>query len=128
MLWNKADNTTKATTKIGKQSEQLAAEYLTKKGLTVVKSNFHCRFGEIDIIAKDGNTFIFIEVKYRSNVNYGGAISAVSPSKQEKIKKSAQIYLQQHALNEYNTACRFDVIAMQGQLNSPEITWLTNTF
>lgn len=125
MFWNK---TTNATTEIGKQSEQLASEYLIKNGLTIIEKNFHCRFGEIDIIAKDSQTIIFIEVKYRSDVNYGGAISAVSASKQEKIKKSARIYLQQQALNEYNTACRFDVIAMQGQLNSPEITWLTNAF
>lgn len=128
MFWNKTSNKTKATTEIGKLSEQLAAKYLIKNGLTIIETNFHCRFGEIDIIAKNDKTLIFVEVKYRSDVNYGGAISAVATSKQEKIKKSARIYLQQQALNEYNTACRFDVIAMQGQLNSPEITWLTNAF
>lgn len=123
MFWNKT-----ATTDIGKQSEQLAAAYLVQNGLTIVESNFHCRFGEIDIIAKDAEVIIFVEVKYRNDISYGGAISAISPSKQKKIKKSARIYLQQHALNEYNTACRFDVIAMQGQLNAPDITWLTNAF
>lgn len=128
MFWNKTSNKTKATTEIGKLSEQLAAKYLITNGLTIIETNFHCRFGEIDIIAKNDKTLIFVEVKYRSDVNYGGAISAVATSKQEKIKKSARIYLQQQALNEYNTACRFDVIAMQGQLNSPEITWLTNAF
>lgn len=123
MLWNKA--TTKNT---GDIAESIAKEYLLANGLEIVTQNFHCRFGEIDIIAKHINDFVFVEVKYRQKQHFGGAISAVSSSKQEKIKKSARIYLQQQQLNEYNTACRFDVIALDGELTQPQITWLTNAF
>lgn len=123
MLWNKLTTTNK-----GQCAEQLAAKFLRSNGLKVLTQNFHCRFGEIDIIAQDNNTIIFIEVKYRKQTSFGGAISAVPVSKQQKIIKSAQIYLQQAALNEYNTACRFDVIALQGSFSQPDINWLTNAF
>lgn len=127
LLWNKSAPT-KTTKSIGDQAEQIAKEYLISQGLTIVTQNFHCRLGEIDIIAQLADCFIFIEVKYRQQAKFGGAISAVSQQKQEKIQKSARIYLQQQQLNEYNTACRFDVIALDGDLSQPKITWLSNAF
>lgn len=127
MLWSK-DSAKASTKQIGDQGELIAKRYLLAQGLKIVTQNFHCRLGEIDIIAKSADCFIFIEVKFRHQNQFGGAISAVSASKQDKIKKSARIYLQQQQLNEYNTACRFDVIALDGDRNQPQITWLTNAF
>lgn len=94
----------------------------------MLNSKFHCRFGEIDLVMKEQATIVFIEVKYRKNDLFGGAVSAITPTKQQKIIKTAAFYLQQCGLKEYNTACRFDVIAVTGGANYPEITWLKNAF
>lgn len=127
MLWNKVSGKP-SSKQIGDNGELIAKRYLLAQGLEIVTQNFNCRLGEIDIIAKSADCFIFIEVKFRHQNQFGGAISAVSATKQEKIKKSARIYLQQQQLNEYNTACRFDVIALDGDRKQPQITWVTNAF
>ncbi|WP_077288142.1 YraN family protein [Cognaticolwellia aestuarii] len=124
MLWNNKAST--VTT--GKNSEQLAAHYLAQQGLLLQICNFQNRAGEIDLIMTEHDTWVFVEVKYRKNSHFGGALAAVSVKKQQKIKQCAAFYLQQAGLNEYNTPCRFDVIAMQGDINNPEITWLKNAF
>lgn len=113
---------------IGKVTEQLAANFLETQGLVLKTRNFHNRRGELDLIMTEADTWVFIEVKYRQHSHFGGAISAISASKQQKIKQCAAYYLQQAGLNEYNTSCRFDVIALQGNINNPEITWLKNAF
>lgn len=112
----------------GQTSEAFAIEYLIRNKLKFVTKNFHSRQGEIDIVMLDGQTYIFVEVKYRKNNNFGGAISAVSYNKIQKIRKCATFYLHQHDLNEYNTQCRFDIIALEGDINNPQITWLKNAF
>lgn len=124
MSWIKK-STSRAT---GKITEQFAKQYLMQQGLTFVAQNIHCRQGEIDLVMQEGNIFVFIEVKYRKNSNFGGAIAAVSKTKQDKIKYSATFYLHKMNLNEYNTPCRFDVIALEGDINQPQVTWLQNAF
>ena len=112
----------------GQITEQLAADYLTKQGLVLRTSNFHNRAGELDLIMTEQDTWVFVEVKYRRNSSFGGAIYAVSAQKQKKIRQCATYYLQKAGLNEYNTACRFDVVTLQGDINNPEINWLKNAF
>jgi len=73
-------------------------------------------------------TLVFVEVKYRKRKDFGGAISSISQSKQQKIRKCAIFYLQKSGFNEYNTPCRFDVVILQGDINNTEITWLKNAF
>jgi len=124
LAWNK----TPTSQSKGKASEGFAQQYLTQQGLLFIDKNFHCRKGEIDLIMKDGDTLVFIEVKYRKNNNFGGAISAVSQSKQQKIKHCVAFFLHKANLNEYNTPCRFDVIALEGDINQPQVTWLKNAF
>jgi len=124
LLWNKK----KSTREIGSQTELFAEQYLIQQGLTTVDKNIHCRQGEIDLIMQDGDTFVFIEVKYRKSANFGGAIAAISVSKQKKIKHCAAFFLHKAQLNEYNTPCRFDVIALEGDINKPSVTWLKNAF
>jgi putative endonuclease len=109
-------------------TELFAEQYLTQQGLVPVTKNFRCRLGEIDLIMRDGNTYVFIEVKFRKNSVFGGAISAISANKMNKIKHTATFYLHQAGLNEYNTACRIDVIALEGNINKPSINWLKNAF
>ncbi|MBU2894810.1 YraN family protein [Colwellia sp. D2M02] len=122
------DKTTKTSSAIGSISEQYAINYLLQHGLVLVDSNVHCRQGEIDIIMLEGETYVFIEVKYRKSQAFGGAINAVSPAKQQKIKHAITFYLHNAGLNEYNTPCRIDVIALEGNLDKPEVTWLKSAF
>jgi len=128
LLWNKSDKAVVSTKQSGDIAEQLAANFLAEQGLIFVESNVHSRQGEIDLVMKEKDTFVFIEVKYRKNKHFGGAIAAIPYKKQQKIIKTAAFYLQQHSLKEYNTSCRFDVVAIDGELNHPEITWLKNAF
>ena len=108
---------------VGSNYEQLAAEYLKEKGMTILEMNFHNRSGEIDIIAKDGEYICFVEVKYRTTNQYGSPLEAVNYRKQQQIRKVALYYLMRNGLNEW-TPCRFDVIAFEGD----EITYIENAF
>ncbi len=116
------------TKQIGQLTEALAEQYLIKQGLHCINKNFSNRQGEIDLIMRDQQTLVFVEVKYRQNNHFGGAISAISRQKQQKIKQCAIFYLQHVGLNEYNTPCRFDVITLQGNIENTQITWLKNAF
>jgi len=112
----------------GKATEEFAKQYLLQNGLAFIDNNVHCRQGEIDLVMKEDQTFVFVEVKYRKNNHFGGAISAVSQAKQQKLKHCVAFFLHKANLNEYNTPCRFDVIALEGDINQPQVTWLKNAF
>jgi putative endonuclease len=129
LLWkdNTSANETSSSSK-GQLTESYAQEYLSKQGLTLIERNFHSRQGEIDLIMLDGDTYVFVEVKYRKSKDFGGAIAAVSTSKQKKIKQCVTFYLHQNSLNEYNTPCRVDVVALEGDITQPDVTWLKNAF
>lgn len=108
---------------MGKNGEQLAAGYLTENGYFILKMNYNCRIGEIDIIATKNNVIIFVEVKYRNTDIYGYAIEAVGIHKQNKIRRVAQYFL----ISEFNNtdiACRFDVIGIDGD----KLTHIENAF
>lgn len=120
--------TSPSNASIGKQAEAIAKAYLLKKGLSFLTANFYNRQGEIDLIMQDQQVLVFVEVKYRKNSQFGGAISAISTNKQEKIRQCATFYLQQQGLNEYNTACRFDAVIIDGSISNPTINWLKNAF
>ena len=107
----------------GQVAEQLAARYLSAQGLTFITSNYHSRFGEIDLIMQDGACLVFVEVRLRKNKKFGGAEASITASKQHKIVITAEYYLQQHG----NQACRFDVILMDEE-KTASITWLKNAF
>lgn len=107
----------------GVEAEQLACDYLQASGLQLVQRNFSCRYGEIDLIMKDGNTFVFIEVRYRKNRNFGGASASVTVAKQRRIIKTALSYLQQ---NMPESSMRFDVVAIEG--TQAEVEWIKDAF
>ncbi len=108
--------------------EYRARQYLTAQGLTFIKANYHSKFGEIDLIFKDHGCWVFVEVKYRYQRQYGDAAEQVVKSKQRKIIRTAQVFLQKHGLNEYNTCSRFDVISLTGLAINPRISWLKHAF
>ena len=90
---------------IGNFGETVAAEYLEKKNISIIKRNFHCRAGEIDIIAKDGDCLVFCEVKTRVSIDYGAPSEFVDFRKQEKLLKTALYYTMRDDIE-----MRFDVI------------------
>ena len=110
----------------GKEWEQKVCRYLKDKGYFIVDVNFACACGEIDIIAAQRQTLVFIEVKYRRNARYGYALEAVTPAKQKKIRRTADVYLAKHAQNTVfaGADCRFDVIG----IDDGEITHIEDAF
>lgn len=104
----------------GIAAEELAARYLTTHGLRIVARNFRCRMGEIDLIAEDGETLVFVEVRLRRGTRFGGAIASISYPKQKKLIATARFYLA--GLRDV-PECRFDAILLD-RLDAGRIEWL----
>lgn len=98
--------------KIGSLQEEIATDYLQANGFVILERNYRCKVGEIDVIACKDDIIRFIEIKYRKNYNYGYPSEAVSRTKQLKIIRSAQWYINQNKLGDIN--CSFDVISICG--------------
>lgn len=109
--------------KKGTVYEEKAVLFLKQKGYLILERNFYTRFGEIDIIAKDGTYLVFVEVKYRKTANIGDALEAVTPKKQKRLFTSARVYLYMKHY-QIEPPCRFDVIAFQGD----ELIHIENAF
>ena len=92
----------------GRRGEDLAAEHLRAKGYRIVERNYRCKLGEIDIVARDGDTLVFVEVRRRKTTRYGTALETVSPTKQRKVARVAQVYLTHTKADEV----RFDVVGI----------------
>jgi len=105
----------------GEQAETLAADFLRGAGLRIACRNYRCRFGEIDLIVRDGATLVFVEVRSRTNGAYGGAAASITAAKRERLLKTAR-----HYLAGMNPAppCRFDAVLISGE--PPRIEWLRN--
>ena len=116
----------------GLAAEKLAAIFLANHGLKLLAQNYHCRFGEIDLIMQDAKTLVFVEVKLRSSNQFGGAAASITSKKQQKLILTAQHYLQTHSQKMHEPACRFDAILMQGTHLKPtdlqHIEWIRNAF
>jgi putative endonuclease len=98
----------------GRTGEQAAADYLKKTGFTILDRNFRSgRFGEIDIVAREGEYICFIEVKTRTGTAFGTPAEAVGPSKMHKIKSLAWMYLKQKGMGE--SYMRFDIVEVTGR-------------
>ena len=107
---------------VGAVYEQAAGYYLEQNGYELIEYNYRCRDGEIDIIAKDGDCYVFCEVKYRSGRQAGNPLEAVDQRKQKKIFRCALYYTVQHGIED--AQCRFDVIGVEGT----DITHIKNAF
>jgi putative endonuclease len=112
---------------IGNCYEQLAAEHLEKQGLQLIRSNYHCRLGEIDLIMQDQNTLVFVEVRYRLRNDFVSAVVSINPTKQQKILRTAMVYLKQHKLND-KVPCRIDLIGLTRCRSTGEliVEWIKN--
>ena len=101
---------------LGRAGEVEAGKFLKKKGYTILETNFHTHVGEADIIAKDGETIVFVEVKTRADDSFGSPSESVTRKKQEKYFKVATEYMIKKRLTD--SACRFDVIEIEnGKIN-----------
>jgi putative endonuclease len=105
-VWE-ARRTTRA---LGRAGEDLACEYLERKKYTIVARGFRLFRGEIDIIARDGDVLVFVEVKARADESHGRPEESVTPGKQKQVRRIARGYLQTHPCP--GVDCRFDVIAI----------------
>ncbi len=107
----------------GRQAENLAALFLQQQGLKLVARNYRCRFGEIDLIAREGKTLVFVEVRMRASDRFGGAAASITAGKRRKLLRTARHYL---AGATRTPACRFDALLVNGAERSVE--WLKNAF
>ncbi|WP_111978792.1 YraN family protein [Algibacillus agarilyticus] len=110
----------------GAYYEHKAKQHLKQCGLVIVTQNFNAKGGEIDIIARDNNTLVFVEVRYRKSKSHGSAAASVTPTKQKRLRSAAQQYCKQQGLNSQHTYFRFDIVAFDG--NSKDINWIKNAF
>lgn len=111
----------------GQHGEDQAALYLEDHGLIVLERNIHCRMGEIDLIATDLALLIFIEVRLRCSVRYGGAAASVTRQKQQRLIRAAQYFLPQLCIRYFGgktPPCRFDVVTIDGH----HLHWIRHAF
>ncbi len=108
--------------KTGQQAEAIACRYLQANGLKLVEKNYRCRFGEIDLIMRDGQDLVFVEVRYRRTRAFGGAAASVDQTKRSKLITTATHYLQ---AKDSRRNARFDIIAIEA---GDAIEWIPNAF
>jgi putative endonuclease len=111
----------------GNDAEELAEKYLVKKGLSLIRRNYHCKAGEIDLIMQDAGILVFVEVRYRSNPFFGSAAESITAKKMQRCRKTADHYLQYQHLHRHLYK-RFDVIAITALQTKQEILWIKDAF
>ena len=116
----------RSTTSLGSAAERAAAEFLRQRGYHVLEQNFRCRGGEIDLIALDGGTLVFVEVKLRRTLSRGAPIEGVTPLKQARVQRAAQSYLAYSG--RIFVRIRFDVISVMRTSTKTEITHFKAAF
>jgi len=112
--------TNDTTTTRGREAEEQAAQHLGSCGLRIVERNFRIRGGEIDLICRDGQTLVFVEVRQRSRSDFGGAGASITAGKRRRIVLAAQHY----QLGKPDCDCRFDCVLIDGG----QLAWLKNAF
>lgn len=111
----------------GARVEALAGDFLQRHGLEPVAANANYRDGELDLVMRDGDVLVFVEVRYRRGAGFGGGAASVDASKCRKLVHAASRFLAAH--REYNRApCRFDVIDASGAPETPTFDWLRDAF
>jgi putative endonuclease len=94
----------------GRQGEERAKIFLESKGFQILENNYRTKGGEIDLVARDGEEIVFVEVRSRSRQDYGGAMASIDARKRRKIIFAARVWLQTH---DWQGACRFDAVALE---------------
>ena len=112
----------------GRDAESQALRYLEQQGLRLLAQNWLCKGGELDLVMLDGDTVVFVEVRYRQHTQWGGALGSIDARKRQKLILAAQFFLQSEP-RWSNHPCRFDVVAIDSAPGAkPELNWLRNAF
>ncbi|MCY4221906.1 MAG: YraN family protein [Thiotrichales bacterium] len=112
---------------IGHDAEALAEKFLSRHGLLPVTRNYRCRRGEIDLVMRDADTLVFVEVRRRSSRTFGGGVESVSATKRARLVAAAEHYLMMHRIGD-DRPCRFDVVAIDGPPLHTTIDWVHDAF
>lgn len=107
----------------GARAEELCAELLRRAGLRILARNWRCRHGEIDLVAEEGRTLVFAEVRFRRDAHYGGAAESVTAAKRARLIAAARLYLTRRP----DADCRFDVLLLDA-LEAGRVQWIRNAF
>ena len=108
----------------GREAERCAETFLLRQRLRLLERNYRCRFGEIDLIMQDGEMLVFVEVRLRTSLIFGGAAASITSFKQAKLLRTARHYL---AGLRMAPPCRFDAVLLSGQ-SGEEMEWIKNAF
>ncbi|WP_095106059.1 YraN family protein [Pseudomonas sp. Irchel 3E20] len=112
----------------GRDAENHALRHLQQQGLRLLAQNWLCKRGELDLVMLDGDTVVFVEVRYRKNTQWGGALGSIDERKRQKLILAAQYFLQSES-RWADHPCRFDVVAIDSTTGSaPALNWLQNAF
>jgi len=112
----------------GRKAESLALDHLQQQGLRLLAQNWLCKRGELDLVMLDGDTVVFVEVRYRQHTQWGGALGSIDARKRQKLVIAAQHFLQKET-RWARHPCRFDVVAIEGNTQGcPHLNWLRNAF
>lgn len=111
----------------GAAAEALGARWLEQRGWRIVGRNYRCKLGELDLIALDGGTLVFVEVRWRRSERFGGALASVDYRKQQRLVRTAQHYLLTHPRWQ-QAPCRFDVLALGSGPEGVQIDWRPAAF
>ena len=111
----------------GAASEDAALDFLQARGLRLLARNARARGGELDLVMRDGEALVFVEVRYRASAGFGGAAASVDHGKRRRLVRAARLFLARNP-RLANAPCRFDVIAANGDPKAPQIEWLRDAF
>ena len=111
----------------GDAVETAALGFLQQHGLHLLARNAQARGGELDLVMRDGDTLVFVEVRYRANRGFGGGAASVDAGKRRRLVHAAQVFLARHPQHA-DAPCRFDVIDASGAPAAPRIDWLRDAF
>lgn len=116
------------TSLLGMLGEEIAREHLSQQGLRIIEKNYTSKLGEIDIVALDGRSIVFVEVKTRKSKRHGHPLESITPKKQKQIIKAAKCYIKEKRLS--NCSCRFDAVGIffNKHTNEPEVTYVRGAF
>ncbi|HAP37065.1 MAG TPA: YraN family protein [Bacteroidetes bacterium] len=117
---------TKSQRVIGKTGEEVAANYLKQNGYEILEQNYYYNHGEIDIVAKEGNALVFVEVKSRRSTKFGEPEESVTPKKQQLLRRTAEGYVTEKNIGEMD--CRFDVVSVMMKNGKEECKILKDCF
>ncbi len=111
----------------GNNAESLAEKYLISHGLLTLQSNYRCKAGEIDLLMRESDTLVVVEVRYRSNPFFGSAAESLTPRKLQRIRKTTEYFLLTHRQYKH-LFVRFDVIAISAQTGKQDLLWIKDAF